>query len=114
MSDPKQLTWAAVDFDGTLAESLWSVEDPTSAIGEPIWGNVEQCIALRDMGYSIVIHTARGWADHKAITEWLQFYMVPFDQVVCGKLLAAVYIDDRAVHSDSDWLHQTRKIGPIT
>lgn len=105
------LIWAAVDLDGTLAESLWTPENPTSEIGPPIWRNVHQVFHLVEAGYKIVIHTARPNTDYEAIEMWLDHYGIPFKAIWTGKPLAAVYIDDRGVHADhADWLSALKEI----
>lgn len=105
---PKQreeLIWCAVDFDGTIARSTWSVEDPTALPGGPLPGVQEKLSELREGGLKIVIHTSRSWADHELIEKYMIHHELPFDRIICGKLLAAVYIDDRARHStEEDWL----------
>lgn len=99
-----RLIWAAVDLDGTLAEDVW----PEPGIGEPIRVNVVKARELHRAGYKIVIHTARGWEAYELIESWLQHHDIPFSRIVCGKVLAAVYVDDRAVHSeDAVWLPRT-------
>lgn len=99
-----QLKWAAVDLDGTLAEGIWTPEDPTSKIGPPMYGQLEKLNGLVAMGWKIIIHTARPWHDYEQIEAWLNFYHVPWSQIICGKLLAGIYVDDRAVNAlDSVW-----------
>lgn len=99
------LLWAAVDLDGTLAEGIWTADNPTSEIGYPIWENVHKARDLEAAGYKIVIHTSRGWTDYENIEGWLNYYNVPYRRIVCGKLLAAVYIDDRNKNvSDESWI----------
>lgn len=101
MTGPEELIWAAVDFDGTLAESVW----PEAGIGRPIDRNVAKVRELSARGYKIVIHTARGWEAYQPIETWMGQHAVPFDKIVCGKLLARVYIDDRAVPANAAvWL----------
>lgn len=104
---PKQranLLWAAVDFDGTIAESSWSPENPTALPGDPIWENIAKLNVLVAAGYKIVVHTSRSWADYELIEAYLTRHRIPFSRIVCGKLLARVYVDDRAVHADElDW-----------
>lgn len=107
------LIWAAIDFDGTLAESVWTPEDPTPAIGDPIWPNIAKVLALVEAGYKIVIHTARASTDYEAIEMWLNYYHVPFSRIITGKILAAIYVDDRSVHADHpDWLAALKEINP--
>lgn len=99
------LLWLAVDLDGTLAEPLWTPGNPTSAIGDPIGVNVAKLREAVRAGYKAVIHTSRPWTDYEAIEAWLLRNDVPFRSIQAGKLLAASYVDDRAVHaSESSWI----------
>lgn len=101
----KNLLWLAVDLDGTLAAPIWTPENPTSAIGDPIWLNVTKLREAVRKGYKIVIHTSRPWTDYEAIEAWLEHNEIPFKGIVCGKLLAHRYVDDRAVHADApNWV----------
>lgn len=103
------LKWLAVDLDGTLAEGIWTPEEPTSEIGDPIWANVQKIRDLAQAGWKIVIHTARPWHDYESIEAWANFHQVPWKSIVCGKLLAAAYIDDRAIDAaDEDWTPRGR------
>lgn len=96
---------ASIDFDGTLAESLWSPSNPTTEIGSPIWRNIAKAKELVARGYTLIIHTARGWEDAENIGAWLTNVGVPYRNVVCGKPLARVYVDDRALAaSEATWL----------
>jgi len=97
-----RLDWVAIDLDGTLAKSEWSPDTPHAPIGEPIWKNVLKVRKLKSLGKTTVIHTARPWADYEQIQLWAQWHEVPIDHIVCGKLLAAAYVDDRNVSIDSD------------
>lgn len=101
----KDLLWLAVDLDGTLAEPIWTPENPTSAIGAPIWLNVTKLHEAVRKGYKIIIHTSRPWSDYEAIEAWLKWHEIPFKAIQCGKLLAAAYVDDRAIRAEeSSWL----------
>jgi hypothetical protein len=94
------LLWAAVDLDGTLAESVWTPDNPTTDIGPvKVYPNGKTAKDLVDelyeAGYKVVVHTSRGYTDLENIERWLKHHGIRFRQVVCGKLLAAIYIDDR-------------------
>lgn len=104
--DPRSdLLWYAIDLDGTLAEGIWTPDNPTSQIGDPIWENVKKAREVEAAGYKIIIHTSRAWTDYENIEGWLNHYNVPYRRIVCGKLLAVRYVDDRAVHAnDESWL----------
>ena len=100
-----ELLWMAIDLDGTLAEGIWTPENPTAAIGHPIWPNVAKCIKLASKGFKIVIHTSRGWTDYERIEEWAKHWEIPCSHIVCGKLLARAYIDDRNIDMNKEsWL----------
>lgn len=96
------LIWIGVDLDGTLAEPVWTPENPTSEIGDPIWSNVDKLKVAVSKGYKPIIHTARPWTDYEAIENWLTHYDIPFREIQCGKPLYAAYIDDRAIHADAE------------
>lgn len=98
------LNWVGVDLDGTIAEHIWTPEDPTPRIGDPIWDNVKKVQALAAKGFKIIIHTSRYWGDYELIEHWLRHYNIPFKEIQCGKPLYAAYIDDRAINADDpDW-----------
>lgn len=98
MNNPTDLKWLAVDFDGTIAS-----KEPDFSIGQPIEENIIKLRECADMGYEIVIHTARHWEDYSALEKWLNKHDIPFKSIVCGKILAYRYIDDRAIQADADW-----------
>lgn len=100
-----ELKWAAIDLDGTLAEGVWTPGCDGRQIGRPIERNVRKLEELRWSGYKIVIHTSRGWEHYESVESWLQWWGIRYDKIQCGKLLAACYVDDRAVESERhSWL----------
>lgn len=99
------LIWLGVDLDGTLAEPIWSAENPTSEIGDPILRNVEKLKVAVDAGYKVIIHTSRPWTDYEAVEGWLNYHKIPFKEIQMGKPLYALYIDDRGRHAEAEsWL----------
>lgn len=103
-----KLKWAGIDLDGTLANNVWTPENPTSEIGEPILENVAKARRLHEDGWKNVIHTSRGWADYPLIEAWLIHHDIPFRGIICGKGLFGVMIDDRNVDPNSpDWSDPT-------
>jgi hypothetical protein len=109
-----KLLWAAVDLDGTLAEGVWTADNPTADIGPvKVYKNgrtaKDLAIELVKAGYKIVVHTARSWTDYENIEKWLNHNGIPFRGIVCGKLLAAMYIDDRAISAfEYSWLPENQ------
>lgn len=99
------LIWVGVDLDGTLSEPIWTPDNPTSEIGDPIWKNINKVRELVENGFKIIIHTSRAWTDYPIIEQWLIHYIVPFKEIQCGKPLYAAYVDDRAIHSEEEsWI----------
>jgi hypothetical protein len=106
-----ELLWVALDFDGTVCESTWSPDNPNAVPGPPIQANLDKLTSLlqREPHLKIIIHTSRSWADQELIEKYLLHYNIPFSRIVCGKLLAKYYIDDRAVSAyDPDWCKDPR------
>ncbi len=99
------LKWLAIDLDGTLAEPTWRPDNPTPEIGPPIRANVQKAREAAGLGWKIVIHTARPWTDYEAIEWWCARWGVPARRIVCGKILAQLYIDDKGRHESAEsWL----------
>ena len=103
------LLWLAVDFDGTLAEAAPGPdENGVWPIGEPITGNIEKARDAIRRGWKVVIHTSRPWAEYEMVEQWMNIHDVPFNKIVCGKLLAVRYIDDRGISPDAEcWYPET-------
>jgi len=99
--DREDLIWVGVDLDSTIAEPVW----PAKGIGEPIWENVYKLEELVEHGYKIIIYTARGWEDVELVESWLAHHQIPFNRVVCGKVLLRAMVDDKNIHPDEEsWL----------
>lgn len=115
----------AIDFDGTLCDHEYP------GIGEVKEGAREALRVFREMGYHILIYTCRTSSHHfeifggtpgdKALERprvqdmiaWLNEHDIPYDEVddgSRGKVLAAAYIDDRAVRFEDNWKELTHWI----
>ena len=88
----------AVDLDGTLCSGeSFTEEDCIKA--EPIW---DMIIMVNDVLYKkkecfIIIYTARREFLRNATEFWLKKYGVKYHTLVCEKLWAQYYIDDRNI-----------------
>lgn len=99
---PKRPKLVAVDLDGTILDSL-----PNGNFGDPIPGVVEKLNKLRADDWKIIIWTVR--QESEELRLHLEQHNIPYDfinrhpwQPPDGgpKILADVYIDDRAVNFD--------------
>jgi hypothetical protein len=104
-SDRRPFT-IAFDLDGTLAEK----EEPFNpdTIGDPIPEAVEYARRFQEAGARIIIFTVRG--NKRLVRKWLDRHDVSYDYInenpdqpadASGKVLADVYIDDRAVNGEN-------------
>lgn len=98
--DDKPFT-IAVDLDGTLAGDLEKY-DPEK-IGPPLQDRIDCINDFHDAGARIIIFTVRG--DSGLVAQWCRDNKVKFDYVnenpdqpadASGKVIADLYIDDRA------------------
>lgn len=104
-----ELLWVAVDLDGTLAQPIWTPDNPTTEIGDPIQKNVDKLLELVAHGYKVIVHTSRPDTDYENIEGWLNHWSIPFKQIRTGKPLAVLYVDDRGRHADDpSWLPEVQ------
>ena len=94
-----------VDMDGTICKNKQETQDYYDV--EPISGAVEALQALKKEGYYIVIHTARGMRTYnnnegkiikthsKKLSEWLEYWKIPFDELLFAKPHVDYFIDDK-------------------
>jgi ribonucleotide monophosphatase NagD (HAD superfamily) len=83
-----------VDLDGVVSTEERVFDRPLAKL---IPGAREALRALKDAGHTIVIYTARGWAEYNYTKAWLDQHDVPYDAIQMGKPIAHVWIDDRAI-----------------
>lgn len=93
--DPEYLALniVALDFDGVLVENNW----PSPEFGDPIKEGAA-ILAHYSKDNAVVIFTSRPASHKQAIADWLRLHGLAgfvYD-IVCDKLKAALYIDDRA------------------
>jgi ribonucleotide monophosphatase NagD (HAD superfamily) len=88
-----------VDLDGVVSTEERVFDRP---LAKPIPGAREALHELKDAGHTIVIYTARGWAEYNYTKAWLDQHDIPYDAIQMGKPIAQVWIDDRAIRF-RDW-----------
>lgn len=103
----EKLKWVACDLDKTIAHNTGY---PEFNLLEPIIGTKEYLDKLVANGYKIIIHTSRAWNEYDIIEKWLDDWKIPHRRIVCGKLFAKYYIDDRNIDFNGDWEEVYKKI----
>ncbi len=94
-----------IDLDGVLATEERTFERP---LAEPLPGAPAALQALRDAGHTVIIYTARGWAEFRYTKDWLDRNGFAYDGLHMGKPIADVWIDDRVIRHEN-W-DQTREL----
>ena len=98
----------AVDLDGTLATALTPY--CADAIGKPRPQAQAWMKKFRQAGARLIVFTVRG--NKVLVRDWLNEHAIPFDFInenpdqppdASGKVIADVYLDDRAVSALGDW-----------
>jgi len=96
------------DLDNTLV--TYPVVPFDYSTVKPIDKNIDLCRSLHAEGHTIIIHTARRMATcqnnvgmvmkqiGRVTLDTLEKYKIPYDELIFGKPIADVYIDDRAVN----------------
>ena len=96
------------DLDNTLVSYPYIVGDYKSV--KPITDMIMLAKNLHNMGHTIIIYTARRMETHKynigAVVkdiardtiDILDKYEIPYDELIFGKPIADVYIDDKAIN----------------
>jgi hypothetical protein len=83
-----------IDMDGTICteERTYS-----RSLAKPLEKAVESVNKLYDEGHTIVIYSARTWMEYEMTMDWLTKNGIKFHQLVLGKPIGDVWIDDRAI-----------------
>jgi len=101
----RKYTIYAVDFDGTLCESVWP------GIGNPNMKLINHLIKRREQGNKIILWTCREGDRLQTAIDWCSDFGLGFDAINenlpemiafygndCRKIGADVFIDDKAVN----------------
>lgn len=99
----------AVDFDGVIVnKGVWEGELDKVKFGELVPGVKEALRELKSWGVKIIIYTCR--TDIEDVKKFLDLHGIVYDEVNYNfdfpwspKVLADVYIDDRAFRFEGDW-----------
>ncbi|WP_421945854.1 hypothetical protein [Pedobacter sp.] len=86
-----------IDLDGTICteERTYS-----RAMAKPLPNAVDSINKLYEEGNTIIIYSARTWMEYEMTIDWLTKNDVKFHQLILGKPIGDVWIDDRAIGFD--------------
>ena len=82
-----------IDIDGTICPEGSPGDRPQV---EPLPGAVSAVNRLTDGGHVVVLWTGRGWDEYIATKTWLDDHGFRYAQILMGKPIANLIIDDRA------------------
>jgi uncharacterized HAD superfamily protein len=82
-----------IDIDGTVCEELSPFDRP---LAQPLKGALKAVNRLVKDGHTVVFWTARGWDQYRATKAWLDDHGFKYAQLLMGKPIANLIIDDRA------------------
>ena len=95
-----------IDLDGTICTEERQF---SRALAQPLPGAVEAINHLKKKGHTVIIYSARTWAEYELTIDWLERYGVVYDQLVLGKPQGDFWIDDRAL-THVDWESTLEKL----
>ena len=101
----------AVDFDGVIHRNKDTWRGRASIKDIPVAGAVEALASLREE-YTIIVHTcrARSEAGTQAVRQWLDKHGIEVDDVTALKPGADVYLDDKAVRFNGNWVDSLSEV----
>ena len=83
-----------IDLDGTICSEEKQFSRALAIVNK---GAREALQKIRDNGHTIIIYSARTWAEYELTIDWLKKNKIPFDQLILGKPQGDYWIDDRAI-----------------
>jgi len=84
-----------IDIDGTICTEERPFDRP---LAQPLPGALESVSRFVQDGHTVVLWTARGWDQYRVTKTWLDEHHFQYDQLLMGKPIANLIIDDRARH----------------
>lgn len=87
-------------MDGTICTEMRQF---SRCLAEPKANAVETINELYDAGNTIIIYSARTWVEYEMTVDWLKRYGVKYHQLIMGKPIGDVWIDDRAITAKDNW-----------
>lgn len=98
-----------IDLDGTICTEERQF---SRSLAKPLPDAIESIKKLYNEGHTIIIYSARTWMEFEMTTDWLKRHEVPYHQLIMGKPIGDVWIDDRALRFDT-WKNITQELDKL-
>lgn len=95
-----------IDLDGTICteEKTYS-----RSLAKPKEGAAAAINNLYAEGHTILIYSARTWMEFEMTSDWLKKHKIKYHQLILGKPVGDIWIDDRAIQFDN-WKTVSEKL----
>lgn len=99
-----------IDLDGSICteERTYS-----RSMAQPLAGAVESIKRLHEAGHTIIIYSARSWQEYEMTVHWLITHGIPYHQLIMGKPIGDVWIDDRTIPFEA-WDRMVERVEQMT
>lgn len=86
-----------IDIDGTICSEERQF---SRSLATPNEDAIESINTLYDQGHTIILYSARTWAEWEMTSHWLRQHQIKYHQLFLGKPVGDVWIDDRAIRHE--------------
>lgn len=87
-------------MDGTICSEERQF---SRCLAKPKANAIETINKLYESGNTIIIYSARTWVEYEMTVDWLNKHGVRYHQLMMGKPIGDVWIDDRAINCNNNW-----------
>lgn len=96
-----------IDMDGTICTEEKTYSRSLAKIKPKAKETINQ---LYDEGHTIIIYSARTWMEFEMTTHWLKENGIKYHQLIMGKPIGDLWIDDRAITFENNWEEISQRI----
>lgn len=96
-----------IDLDGTICTESNFKSRNKSVIIKGARTTIDKLYKVKKN--KIIIYSARGWNEFKTTEKWLKKNKIKYHQLILGKPIGDVWIDDRAIKFTS-WASVSKKL----
>jgi uncharacterized HAD superfamily protein len=89
-----------IDLDGTICTEEKTYSRSLAKIKDHAADTIND---LFDKGHTIIIYSARTWMEFEMTSAWLKNQGIKYHQLIMGKPIGDVWIDDRALRFEDNW-----------